>query len=150
MKMNVRLVNLLFLVISLLSLFFLSQEVKYRLYNTTHRRTDTLTATTDTPQWSWKQGRPMSTAFLWAAGALLDLTRELLCPPWHSAVQVYLGSQTCSTQGNTAKAMLSTCRPWLFSAQSCCATLALKDVTYLLQGTNLHDKSWRSWPQKQD
>lgn len=119
MKMNIHVVNPLFLVIALLSLLFQCQEVKYRLYNTTHCHTDTLTATTDTSQWSWKQGRHMSTVFLWAAGPLLNLTRGLLCPPWHHAVQVYLGSPTCSTQGNKAKAMLSTCRPRLFSAQSC-------------------------------
>lgn len=61
-----------------------------------------------------------------------------------------LGPRTCSTQGNKTKAMLSTCRPRLLSAQSCCATLALKDDRYFLQDTNLHDKSWRRWPQKQD
>lgn len=71
-------------------------------------------------------------------------------PTLACTVQVYLGFPTCSIQGNETKAVLSPCRPKLLSAPSCCATLALPDDRLLLQVTNLCDKSWRSWPQKQD
>lgn len=138
--MNIHPVNPLFLDAALVS-SFLCQEVKQPLHH--H-------AQTHSQQPRTHHGGPGSSAGTWAqcSSGLLGLSwiSPVSSSAHHSAVQAYLESETCSIQGNKTKAMLSTCRPRLFSGQSCCATLSLKEW----QVSSARHKSRRSWPQKQD
>lgn len=142
--MNIHLVNPLFLVIALLSLLFCTKK-----WSTASAPPHTATQI-HSQQPQTRHGGPENRASTWAqcSSRLLGLSwiSPVSSSARHSAVQAYFGCETCSIQGNRTKAMLSTCRPRLFSGESCRATLALKEW----QVSSERHKSWRSWPQKQD